>query len=272
MKETTTSPEVVDERRLRALQIAEECIALLKSRFGARRVILFGSLAGQGAWHSRSDIDLAVEGLDPEDFFKAYGACCDLVPRDLELDIDLVPLENAYPEMRARILGEVEMPDDPIQAMKALVEDELIALARVEQEMEETLAECARPPTRLELRAVATLLHEFYNGTERILERIVVGLGEDLPRGAYWHADLLDQVATAQESSRPAVISGPLRAWLEDYRRFRHFFRHAYNYTLEWNRLRWKAENMSHTLEMLRQQLQAFFDSLAKDETLSGPS
>ena len=76
---TTTSVEVspqteqlseIELRRQQALQAADACIALLKNCFGARRVILFGSLAGQGVWHSQSDIDLAVEGVAPADFFK----------------------------------------------------------------------------------------------------------------------------------------------------------------------------------------------------------
>jgi predicted nucleotidyltransferase len=33
-------------RREEALRAAEACAALLKERFGARRVVLFGSLAG----------------------------------------------------------------------------------------------------------------------------------------------------------------------------------------------------------------------------------
>ena len=146
--------EVAEKRKEQALEAAEACIRLLKERFGARRVILFGSIAGQGAWHERSDIDLAVEGLAAAEFFPAYSACRDLLPRGLELD--LVPLEDAYPEMRARILGEVEMPDDPVLAVKSLVEDELVALERVTREMEDLLAECAQPPTRIELRAMGT--------------------------------------------------------------------------------------------------------------------
>jgi hypothetical protein len=43
---------------------------------------------------------------------------------------------------------------------------------------------------------------------------------------------------------------------------FRHFFRHAYGYTLEWDQLRWKAESLSDTFNMLREQLRAFFESL----------
>lgn len=94
------------ERGGTSKELAREAAAacrLRKERFGARRVILFGSIAGQGGWHAESDIDLAVEGLPPAEFFPAYAACRDLLPQGLELD--LVAIENAYPEMRARILG-----------------------------------------------------------------------------------------------------------------------------------------------------------------------
>jgi len=267
MSTKTTAKETERERQVQALKAAQECARLLKEQFGARRVILFGSLAGQGPWHEGSDIDLAVEGIPPEDFFRAYAACGDLLPPGIELD--LIPLEDAYPEMRARILGEVEMPEDPVEALKSLVEDELTALGRVVQENEELLAECAHPPTRVELRAMATLLHEFYTGIESIFERIAVWLGEGRPRGEFWHTDLLNRMAETREGIRPAVIDEPLRARLEEYLKFRHFFRHAYGYTLEWHRMRWKVEYMAETLEMLRQQLTAFFEKLVEERSAS---
>ncbi|MEA3459473.1 MAG: nucleotidyltransferase domain-containing protein [Chloroflexota bacterium] len=250
------------DRKAEALAAAQACAELLKTRFGARRVIVFGSLIGQGPWHVCSDIDLAVEGLADEAFFAAYSACCDLLPPGLKLD--LVPLEDAYPEMRARILGEVEMPKDPVLALKGLIEDELIALERVAQEMEDLLAVCAQPPTRTELRAMASMLHEFYNGVERIFQRIAIRLGEGVPRGEYWHVDLLNQMAEEREGVRPAVIEGPLRDTLEEYLRFRHFFRHAYGYTLEWVKIRPLAEGMAEALEKLRAQLMAFLESMVE--------
>jgi hypothetical protein len=154
------------------------------------------------------------------------------------------------------------MPDDPLLALQALVEDELVALGRLTQEMEELLAASSKPPTRTELRAVASMLHEFYNGVERIFERLTVSLGEGIPQGSYWHADLLAQMASAREPGRPAVVDEPLRARLKDYLDFRHFFRHAYGYTLEWSQLRWKAELLSTTLTMFREQLRLFFERL----------
>jgi predicted nucleotidyltransferase len=252
----------MEERREKALAAAKACAELLKTRFGAKRVIIFGSLVGHGPWHDRSDIDLAVEGLAPADYFRALSACYELLPRGMELD--LVPMEDAYPEMRARILGEVEMPKEPIPALKGLIEDELTALKRVAQEMDDLLSVCAQPPTRVELRAMASMLHEFYNGIERIFERIAIYLGEDMPRGDYWHVHLLNRMAEEQEGIRPTVIEGRLRDRLEEYLKFRHFFRHAYGYTLEWVKIRPLAEMMAGTLEELKAQLAAFLKGLAK--------
>ena len=265
----TEQLELAEKRKEQALEAAEACIRLLKERFGARRVMLFGSIAGQGTWHGRSDIDLAVEGLAPAEFFPAYSACRDLLPRGLELD--LVPLESAYPEMRARILGEVDMPDDPTLALERLIEDELVTLERVVESAEEALASLSDDPGQFEMHGLAAYLHQFYTGVESILERIAVGLGEGLPRGEYWHVDLLNQMAEERAGERPAVIDEPLRARLKDYLDFRHFFRHAYGYTLQWSQMRWKVENLSDTLTMLHDQLHIFFKALTGLERTEEP-
>ena len=43
---------------------AEQIAAMLRSRFGAQRVLLFGSLV-QGRFDATSDLDLAVAALSP---------------------------------------------------------------------------------------------------------------------------------------------------------------------------------------------------------------
>jgi hypothetical protein len=154
------------------------------------------------------------------------------------------------------------MPGDPLQALHVLVQDELLALERIAQELEELLASRAEPPTRTELRAIASILHEFYNGVERIFERIAMSLDGELPQGRYGHADLLDQMAMARSGVRPPVVDELLQARLKDYLDLRHFYRHAYGYTLEWDQLRWKAETLTGTLALLREQLHRFFNSL----------
>jgi predicted nucleotidyltransferase len=90
-----------DSRRQQAQQAAEVCIRVLKEQFGVRQVYRFGSLAGQSPWHSRSDIDLAVEGLAPDKYIPVLSTLWELLPEGLELD--LIALETAPPELVARV-------------------------------------------------------------------------------------------------------------------------------------------------------------------------
>ena len=62
---------------------------------GAREVYLFGSAAA-GMMREESDIDMAVSGLPPEDFFKAMGRAGDILQRSL----DLVDLDEDNPFTR----------------------------------------------------------------------------------------------------------------------------------------------------------------------------
>src|SRR5437868_8116905 len=106
-----------------ARELATRCAAVLQHRFGARRVISFGSVVGHGTWHPGSDLDLAVEGIVPEQFFRAWAALREILPPGLE--VDLVDLEHVGAALRARILGEKTMSEDPGRALQAIVEDEL---------------------------------------------------------------------------------------------------------------------------------------------------
>ncbi len=87
-------------RRALAWAIARVAARLLKKRFGARRVIVYGSLA-HGAWfHRRSDIDLAVEGIKPGKFFRAWAMLDRL---DSPFEIDLTDYALAPARLRAVI-------------------------------------------------------------------------------------------------------------------------------------------------------------------------
>ena len=74
--------------------------ALLRRRFAVRRVILFGSLA-DGDWFSAdSDIDVAVEGLAPGDYWEAWRLLESVIG---ERPVDLVEIESAGESLRRMI-------------------------------------------------------------------------------------------------------------------------------------------------------------------------
>src|SRR5688572_12040216 len=71
------------------LQSAIEQAATILKEAGAEAVYLFGSLA-EGTFRPDSDIDLAVTGLPPDQFFQAMGQTLFILPCPLDLiDLDV---------------------------------------------------------------------------------------------------------------------------------------------------------------------------------------
>ena len=88
-----------DDREKLMIRI-RELAAAIKTRFGARRVILFGSLAHEAWFRSDSDVDLAVEGLSGEDYLKAWGLAEEIIT---DRPVDLVEIETASDSMKKAI-------------------------------------------------------------------------------------------------------------------------------------------------------------------------
>ncbi len=75
---------------------------MLKVRFGAATVLAFGSLVHPERFDERSDIDLAVAGIPPSHFFKAWAA----VAAATRFDVDLVDLADCPLALQRAILEE----------------------------------------------------------------------------------------------------------------------------------------------------------------------
>jgi hypothetical protein len=59
---------------------------------------------------------------------------------------------------------------------------------------------------------------------------------------------------------RPAVIDDQLYRLLDDFRGFRHVFRSAYSFELDWERERLVAGRLPRAAALLRQQVSEFLD------------
>jgi len=100
------SAEIASRRR-RAMSAARKAAKLLKEEFGAKEVILFGSLARRGSFSLHSDIDLAARGIVPKRFFAASAA---IERVDLNFKIDLAELESCSPA----VLKNIEKDGKPL--------------------------------------------------------------------------------------------------------------------------------------------------------------
>jgi len=263
------APEETESRRREALALAQKCAKILHERFGARKVIPFGSLVGDSPWHAASDLDLAVEGLSSEALLEAEREMEALAPAWLE--VDLVPLERVYPEVRERILGRRPMPESPYLALKARLEDELVGLERVAQGLATALERVGETPDEFATRALASYVDDFYKGCERMCERVAVTLDGGLPQGERWHQALLAQMGEPGGSGRPPLLRGSLLLQLDESRRFRHRVRHIYGYALEAERVLNLARGAQPTLAQVRTAVEVFNTWLASQARPESP-
>ena len=84
----------LSKRRRRAHTVARKAAKILKNEFGAKEIILFGSLARRAGFTRWSDIDLASRGIPSELYLKAMDTVLHLSP---EFKIDLVEMETCLP-------------------------------------------------------------------------------------------------------------------------------------------------------------------------------
>ncbi|MBU0568960.1 hypothetical protein KJ693_12320 [bacterium] len=119
-------------------------------------------------------------------------------------------------------------------------------------------------PSLVEKTAMAALLHSFYTGVENIFLSVAKGIDRDIPAGAQSHRDLLGQMIKRTLYRMPA-ISEKVKEKLSDYLIFRHFFRHAYSFFLDWDKMKELVSSLVEVWDQLKRELHLFLDHLNPD-------
>jgi predicted nucleotidyltransferase len=106
VERATVEHQQLEQRRQANLASLPAAARALRAAYGARRVVLFGSLAW-GGFHWRSDVDLAVAGVPADLVGRAMAEASRIAGVTVELfDLDALP-----ESFRARILAEgTELP------------------------------------------------------------------------------------------------------------------------------------------------------------------
>ena len=124
----------------------------------------------------------------------------------------------------------------------------------------------ASAPDEVEIMALAGLLHCFYNAVENVLKRVATYLSEGPKPGEAWQAQLLSRL-TETSGEGPAVISEPVHEQLRNYLEFRHTFRHAHAFGLQWTKMAPLVSGAKGTLQQLETELGQFLEAVKpKDE------
>jgi uncharacterized protein len=94
------------ERWDKAWELVPKLASLLREKFGATKVVVFGSLTQRESYTQWSDIDLAAWDIPPAKYFAAVAAMIDFSP---EFDIDLVdPKRGCCPSIQRAIEKGIE--------------------------------------------------------------------------------------------------------------------------------------------------------------------
>lgn len=114
-------------------------------------------------------------------------------------------------------------------------------------------------PDLFDMTILGSVLHSFYNGLENIFEIIAKNIDESVPNGNKSHQELLHQMASKNEM-RNEIINEELYLKLREYATFRHFYRHAYSFQLNWEKMKPLVENVQIVWNEVKLSLKNFIE------------
>ncbi len=157
--------------------------------------------------------------------------------------------------------------DDKVLILVSSIRRDLEAIATIYGELEGHSLSDGDLPVKADtgddtLIVIGYYLHNLYNAFENIFQNIAdvfENSAEDLER---WHAQLLERMRLDVMPLRPAVIDDVAYDALDELRRFRHLFRHAYSVKLDPLRLQLVTRKALALQEIYASQLERFIDFL----------
>ncbi len=120
--------------------------------------------------------------------------------------------------------------NETILILSKSIRRDLTAIATIYNELDcHPLETNTNPDT---LIVIAYHLHNLYNAFENTFQNIAATFENSID-DTQWHAQLLERMHLDVMPLRPAVIDDEAYDALDELRRFRHMFRHAYNIKLD---------------------------------------
>ncbi|GEM_PF-283927 len=151
-------------------------------------------------------------------------------------------------------------------AIKTLISEiryDLRSLDGIANEISQAPDTPDRKLSSIEVRGYASLIHDFYTCLESMFQRISDEINAGYPKGPNSHRRLIRSMAMDVEGVRPAVISSEMLNELDELRKFRHFFRHAYGVPLNWDKVRVHIFRIKRIYPQIREEMEGFIGFLS---------
>jgi hypothetical protein len=152
------------------------------------------------------------------------------------------------------------MDETTFAVLKAEIEDRHADLARMYERLGQRRTDFRKSAEGVE--SMGYQLHNLYSAFEQFFETIA-RFFENRIEGERYHTDLLRRMKMEIEGIRPALISAEAFALLDELRRFRHFFRHAYAAELDPDKVEEIAEKAEQVKGIFQRDKDAFLAQLA---------
>jgi uncharacterized protein YutE (UPF0331/DUF86 family) len=141
--------------------------------------------------------------------------------------------------------------------MSAIRED-LAVIDEIYTKLEKNLQQADKNGDALIVRAY--YLHSLYTAFENIFQNVATVFENSIDEAGRWHAQLLERMKLDMMPIRPAVLDQQAYHALDELRRFRHMFRHAYAVQLDPDRLDLVLQRALQLRSLYRQQIERFLD------------
>lgn len=116
------------------------------------------------------------------------------------------------------------------------------------------------------LESIAYQIHNLYCATEDLLKIVARYFENNISDSGQWHSLLLQRMTIEIPNIRPAFLTSKTYSILNSLRGFRHFFRHAYGATIEYNQLKSNLDKSLELVKYLDSDLNQFINQLSSRE------
>lgn len=158
---------------------------------------------------------------------------------------------------------------EEIKLLKSEIIDDLQSIKRIYDKLNREKGKVENTPSEAQLINIGYYLHNLYNAFENIFLNIVNVFENQIKEKSRWHYSLQKRMALNIEDIRPKVISKETSNYLDELRRFRHIFRHSYDYEIDWERLKIvlkKAEKLQRIYQKEIRNFIGFLDKLSEQD------